>query len=70
MSSPLELSGAVWCKSSHSQGDANTCVEVATNMPSIVAVRDSVDPDGPALAFSPAEWRAFTGRLKNGELHA
>jgi hypothetical protein len=29
------------------------------------AVRDSKDPDGPALLFSPADWRAFTSGLEN-----
>ena len=46
-------------KSSHSslQGE---CVEVATNVPGTVAVRDSKDPDGPILRFTPAAWTAFT----------
>ncbi|WP_433242383.1 DUF397 domain-containing protein [Actinomadura nitritigenes] len=64
-----DLSRAVYRKSSHSGDASNTCVEVATNLPAVVAVRDSVDPEGPALAFSPAAWREFTGKLKNGELH-
>ncbi|WP_405103599.1 DUF397 domain-containing protein [Micromonospora sp. NBC_01412] len=34
-------------------------VEVADNLPGVVAVRDSKDPAGPALAFAPANWRAF-----------
>ena len=47
-----------WRKSSHSGG--TECVEVADG----VQVRDSKDPDGPVLAFTPAEWRAFIGTLK------
>jgi len=31
-----------------------------------VAVRDSKDPDGPALAFGPAAWRVFTRHIKAG----
>lgn len=58
-----DLACANWLKSSHS-GDANTCVEVARNLPGIVAVRDSKNPDRPALVFSPAEWRLFTRFLK------
>lgn len=58
MSSPHDLTSAAWHKSSHSQ-DANSCVEVARNLPDIVAVRDSVDPSGPALVFTPGEWRRF-----------
>jgi hypothetical protein len=53
-----------WRKSSHSTGNDSTCVEVATNMPGVVAVRDSTDPGGPMLAFSPSAWRSFTSELK------
>lgn len=52
------LSGAVWRKSSRSSA-SNQCVEVATNLPGIVGVRDSKDPDGPALAVDPAAFTAF-----------
>lgn len=34
-------------------------MEVATNLPGLVAVRDSKDPSGPALTFSPAAWAGF-----------
>ena len=34
----------------------------------IVAMRDSKDPNGPALTFAPADWRAFTSSIKRGEL--
>ncbi|MEU5563625.1 DUF397 domain-containing protein [Micromonospora musae] len=54
-----DLTGAVWRKSTRSGGNGGNCVEVATNLPSIVAVRDSKDPEGPALAFDPAAWRRF-----------
>ncbi|MEH1102137.1 DUF397 domain-containing protein [Micromonospora sp. CPCC 205561] len=52
----MELNGARWRKSSRSSGN---CVEVADNLPDVVAVRDSEDPAGPALTFPPAAWRAF-----------
>ncbi|MFI6510179.1 DUF397 domain-containing protein [Streptosporangium sp. NPDC050855] len=56
---------AVWRKSSLSGGDSGgDCVEVATNLPKRVAVRDSKDPDGPALFFAPAAWAAFVGGVK------
>ncbi len=57
------ISGAAWRKSSYS-GVNNNCVEVAGNLPAIVAVRDSQDPDGPALAFTQDHWAAFTSVLK------
>ncbi len=56
-------SRAVWRKSSYS-GANGDCVEVARQVPDAVAVRDSNDPDGPELAFSPEEWKAFTGAVK------
>jgi hypothetical protein len=43
-------------------------VEVAVNLPGVVAVRDSKDPDGPALAFTPAAWHAFSARICRGDL--
>ena len=57
-----DLSAANWQKSSRSGGGQN-CVEVALNLPGLVAVRDSKDPQGPALVFSPAEWAAFTSKV-------
>ncbi|NVI91255.1 DUF397 domain-containing protein [Actinomadura sp. BRA 177] len=65
----MDLSRANWFKSSHSGDASNTCVEVATNIPAIVAVRDSTNPTGPALILTPTAWKTFTSKLKNGELH-
>ena len=50
---------AAWRKSSHS-GDEGACVEMAV-LPEAVAVRDSKDPAGPTLRFTPASWATFTG---------
>ncbi|MFI6328301.1 DUF397 domain-containing protein [Micromonospora chersina] len=55
----MDLSGARWRKSSRSSGNGGACVEVADNVPGVVGVRDSKDPTGPALVFSPAAWRTF-----------
>ncbi|WMF04564.1 DUF397 domain-containing protein [Micromonospora robiginosa] len=30
---------------------------------SVVGVRDSKDPSGPALAFEPTSWRAFVAQV-------
>ncbi|MBB2909030.1 hypothetical protein FHS43_000276 [Streptosporangium becharense] len=61
-----DLENAVWRKSSRS-GSGNNCVEVAGNLPGVVAVRDSKDPGGPRLIFSPDVWSAFVGGVKRGE---
>jgi hypothetical protein len=37
---------------------------VAADGPGVVAVRDSKDPAGPALVFTPADWSAFIASLK------
>ncbi|MEU3461529.1 DUF397 domain-containing protein [Streptomyces sp. NPDC006733] len=47
-----------WRKSSRSNAEGGACVEVAT-CPTTVHVRDSKDPAGPQLAFSPDAWAAF-----------
>jgi hypothetical protein len=53
-----DLSRAVWRKSSYSNGQAN-CVEVAYNLPGVVAIRDSKDLAGGAFMVSPKVWRMF-----------
>ncbi|MEV7010155.1 DUF397 domain-containing protein [Streptosporangium sp. NPDC051022] len=63
-----DLSGAEFRKSSLSGGTTDNCVEVATNLPGIVAVRDSKDPSGPTLAFSSTVWRDFVQGVRNGTL--
>lgn len=55
------MSSSEWHKSSRS-GKLN-CVEVATN--DIVQVRDSKDPQGPVLSFTPKDWQKFLGNLNN-----
>ena len=52
-----------WRTSSYSGSSGDNCVEVGAAARA-VAVRDSTDPDGPALAFSQRDWRTFTRDLK------
>jgi hypothetical protein len=59
-----DLTGAQWRKSTRSSNDG-ACVEVADNLPGVVYVRDSKDPDGPVLAFEPDAWRAFIEYVKS-----
>ncbi|MEV8123348.1 DUF397 domain-containing protein [Streptomyces sp. NPDC085944] len=62
-----DLPGVRWLRSSYSTG-ANNCVETAR--PSVgpraglLAVRDSKNPAGPALLFSPGSWTAFTAGVR------
>lgn len=58
----MELTGAVWRKSSRSGN--SECVEVADNLPGVVGVRDSKDPTGPVLTFTPRAWRAFVAHAR------
>ena len=62
----LNSSGLTWVKSSLSNSFSN-CVEVADLPDGGVAVRDSKDPSGPVLRFTPGEWQAFTGGVRGGE---
>ena len=58
---------AEWRRSSYSGSNGGNCVEVARNLPGIVAVRDSKDRGGPVLAFAPQEWAAFTAGIRDGQ---
>jgi predicted secreted Zn-dependent protease len=52
-------------RASHANGN---CVEVACEPDGTVAVRDSKDPGGPVLRFTPSEWEAFTEGVRKHEL--
>jgi hypothetical protein len=60
----IDLSRAEWRKSSYSSQSGN-CVEVATNMPGTVAVRDSKDPQGATLAVSCHDWQVFVRQINS-----
>ena len=64
----MDLSRAEWRKASYSSTNGGACVEVARNLPGVVAVRDSKHPDGPALIVAPAQWEAFCAGVKRGQL--
>jgi hypothetical protein len=63
----MDLTTASWRKSSYSNANGGQCVEVARNLPGVVAVRDSKDPEGPELIFEPGQWATFTSGVKAGE---
>ena len=52
-------------KSNYSTGGGQ-CVEVARNIPTTVAIRDSKDPEGPILRLPPKAWTDFTASLATG----
>ncbi|WP_067600656.1 DUF397 domain-containing protein [Nocardiopsis listeri] len=58
-----------WTKSSWSNPDGN-CVEVATLPDGDIAVRNSRDPEGPALVYTPEEIKAFVRGAKTGDFDA
>jgi hypothetical protein len=68
LSSSAELPDVRWLRSSYSTG-ANNCVETARPhagpWTGLLAVRDSKDPAGPALLFSPGSWAGFTAAFQS-----
>ncbi|MFJ9842358.1 DUF397 domain-containing protein [Kitasatospora sp. NPDC101155] len=61
-----DLTGAAWRTSSYSVQEGQ-CVEVADGFLDRVPVRDSKDPDGPALVFAADAWSAFVSAVRSGE---
>ncbi|MET8145451.1 DUF397 domain-containing protein [Sphaerisporangium sp. NPDC005288] len=62
-----KLQDAQWRKSSYS-ADQGECVEVASNVPRLRAVRDSKSRTTPALVVTPEEWAAFVIGIKSGDV--
>ncbi|MFR9769094.1 DUF397 domain-containing protein [Nocardia sp. SC052] len=62
----VDLSGAHWFKSTRSAA-GNDCVEIAHLDGGRVGVRDSKNPHGGALVFTPLEWDAFLSVARGGE---
>ncbi|KAF4407013.1 DUF397 domain-containing protein [Streptomyces lycii] len=65
---PSRLRG--WRKSSYSGNEGGSCLEVLDGQPGGVPVRDSKNPDGPALVFPATGWSSFISAVKTGALHA
>jgi hypothetical protein len=55
-----------WIKSSLSFSNGN-CVEMAELPDGTIGMRDSKDPGGPVLRFTPVEWKQFLAGARHGE---
>ncbi|MFD5320372.1 DUF397 domain-containing protein [Streptomyces sp. NPDC127098] len=64
----VDLSTAVWRKSSYSDGGMDNCVEVADGYPGVLPVRDSKRPTGPAVIFPARGWAHFITHVQAGRL--
>jgi Domain of unknown function (DUF397) len=60
-----DLGDVTWCKGRRSNSSGN-CVQMAELQDGQVAVRDSKDPDGPALIFPRQDVGKLIGDLKDG----
>ncbi|MFJ4825512.1 DUF397 domain-containing protein [Streptomyces bacillaris] len=59
-----DLTSATWRKSSHSNSDGGDCVEVSDDFLGVVPVRDSKQPEGPAVVFGGSAWAAFVSDVR------
>jgi hypothetical protein len=59
------MGSLTWHKSTHSDDNGRRCIEVADN-PCFIAVRDSKNPEGPALTFSPDAFASFVAATAGG----
>jgi hypothetical protein len=60
-----ERKNLAWFKAQRSTNNG-ACVEIASTSGKI-AMRDSKDPNGPILVYTPAEFSAFLDGARNGE---
>lgn len=63
MQAHIDLSAALWCKSSYSNGNGGQCIEFARNLAGVVPVQDSKSP-GPVLVLPATAWQAFVEYVK------
>ena len=61
----MDLSQAIWRKARRSAQNGG-CVEIAANLPGVIAVRDSKRPEGGAHVVERAVFSAFLDDVKAG----
>ena len=60
----------IWHKASHSGANGGECIEVASTAEALIVVRDSKNPNGPKLAFTPSGWQQFIQQVRNTAINA
>jgi uncharacterized protein DUF397 len=63
-----DLSRAIWRKA-RASGHNGGCVEIAANLPGVIAVRDSKHPEGGAHILARPAFAAFLADLKAGRFN-
>ncbi|WP_242905633.1 DUF397 domain-containing protein [Actinomadura terrae] len=61
----VEVAALTWREASRSNTSGGDCVEVAP-LSGTIGVRDSKDPQGPVLEFTPVEMAALFERVRAG----
>jgi hypothetical protein len=65
-----DLTQAAWRKAARSSSGTGGCVEIATNLPDIVAIRDSKRPEDGAHVVEPTAFATFLADVKVGRYDA
>ncbi|MEU3209246.1 DUF397 domain-containing protein [Streptomyces cyaneofuscatus] len=68
MTNPMASSLSGWRKSSYSNGDSGSCLEIQDHHPTAVPVRDSKVPGGPTLLIPAPGWSTFINAVRDGSL--
>jgi Domain of unknown function (DUF397) len=62
----IDLSRAQWRKAARSTSGNGGCVEIASNLPGVIAIRDSKRPEDGAQVVGPSTFAAFLADVKAG----
>ena len=63
----IDLTDAAWRKAARSGTSNGGCVEIAANLPGVIAIRDSKRPEDGAHVVDPAAFAAFLADAKAGQ---